>query len=69
MEVLNPPLIIILNHEEIKVPNGVSSFDLIANLLCHQKIKIARKPKVMQDRTIPRMIDQQSSTMCHEVYC
>jgi hypothetical protein len=65
----NPPLIIILNHEEIGVPSGVSSFDPIANLLCHQQIKIARKPKVMQNNIVLRTIDQQSNTMCHEVYC
>jgi hypothetical protein len=35
----NPPLIIVLNHEEIGVPSGASSFDPIANLLCHQQIK------------------------------
>jgi hypothetical protein len=69
MEVVNPPLIIIPSHEKIRIPSGVSSFDLITNLLCHQKIKITRKPKVMQNSIIFCMIDQQSGTMCHEVYC
>jgi hypothetical protein len=66
--VFDPPLIIILSHEEIGIPNGASSFDLIANLFCHQH-KITKKSKVMQNNTVPCTINQQSSTMCHEVYC
>jgi len=69
MEVFNLPLIIILIHEEIGIPSGASSFDPIVNLFCHQQIKIARKPKVMQDSTILHMIDQQFGTMCQEVCC
>jgi hypothetical protein len=64
----NPPLIFILSHEEIGIPSGVLSLDPIANLLHRQQINISRKPKVMQDNIVPRTLDQQSSTMCHEIY-
>jgi hypothetical protein len=67
MEMFNPPLIFILSHEEIGIPSGVSRLDPIANLLCHQQINITRKPKVMQDSIVPRALNQQSSTMCHEI--
>jgi hypothetical protein len=69
MKVLNPTLIIILIYEEIGIPSLASSFDPILNLFCHQQIKIARKPKVMQDRTVLHMIDKQFGTMCQEVSC
>jgi hypothetical protein len=39
VEVFDPPLMIILNHEEMGVPSGASSFDPIANLFCHQLSK------------------------------
>jgi hypothetical protein len=68
MEMFNPPLIFILIHEEIGIPSGVLSLDPIANLLCHQQINIARKPKVMQYSIVPCTLYQQSSTMCHEIY-
>jgi hypothetical protein len=68
VEMFNPPLIFILSHEEIGIPSGVSSLDPIANLLRYQQINISRKPKVTQDSIIPRAFDQQSSTMCHEIY-
>jgi hypothetical protein len=57
MEMFNPPLIIILIHEEIGVPNGASNFDPITNFLCHQHIKIVGKPKMMQDNIVLHMID------------
>jgi hypothetical protein len=69
VEVFNPPLIIVLSHEEIGVPSGALNFDPSTNLHCHQLIKIAKKPKVMQDNIVLHTINQQSDTMCHEVFC
>jgi hypothetical protein len=57
-KVFDPSLIIILSHEEMGVPSGASSFDLIANLFCRQHIKITKKSKLIQDNTIPCTINQ-----------
>jgi hypothetical protein len=68
VEMFNTPLIFILSHEEIGIPSGVSSLDPITNLLRHQQINIARKPKGMQNSIILLTFNQQSNTMCHEIY-
>jgi hypothetical protein len=34
MEMFNPTLIFVLNHEEIGIPSGVSSLDPIIDLFC-----------------------------------
>jgi hypothetical protein len=62
-KMLDPPLTIILSHEEIGVPSGASIFDIIADLFCHQQIQITRKSKVMQDNIVPCTINQQFNTM------
>jgi hypothetical protein len=36
VEMFNPSLIFILNHEKIGIPSGVSSLDPIINLFFHQ---------------------------------
>lgn len=69
MKMFNPPMILILDHEEVWITIGTSNLDPITDFLRHQQIEIKRKPEVMQDIAIVHTFDQYFSTKCHEIFC
>jgi hypothetical protein len=53
LKMFNPPFVVILCHQEIWVPCGAPSLDLIPNLFTHQQFKITNHQILMKDGHTP----------------